>query len=638
MAIVKMKKLTLAAPQGERDEVLKLLQTIGYVQLVNFKDKIKELEGVDVYKEASSVSETEVEYNKIRFLHDFLRHYSDKKDGMFSKKASVTKEEFENLESKVEWVSIYNQCKEIEEGLNRNKTQKGKISALMDQYAPWDKLDVSTSELTTLSKTNYLIGSISKKYETQAFDELVSGFKDVYAEKISEKQQDVNLFILFHESNAHEISDVLKKYGFTKFTLDLSKTPKQQIESLEKQTQEIDVENVKLAEEAKKLSENIKDIEKIYDYIDSKLQKERAISNLAKTQKTFILQGWLAEDKTSELETLLQKEYKDVLIAFEDPAEDDETPIMLKNNALNEPFELITSMYALPKSVEVDPTPVLTPFFMIFFGMMMADIGYGVIMLILTTAALKLMDAEGNTRKMIKLIQYCSIPTIIFGVLYGSFFGGIIKLTPLWVDPVNEPITVLTASIVLGMIHLYVGLGVKAYSLIRAGKVLDAVYDVGLWYAVVSGIIWMLLGGGTPANILAIIGAVGLVATQGRANETLVGKFFGGVYGLYNITGYLGDALSYSRLLALGLASGLIGWSFNLLIGLLGDGVVALIFGPIVFLAGHTFNFLIGALGTFVHTCRLQYLEFFGKFYEGGGKAFEPLKINTKFIKVKTER
>lgn len=638
MAIVKMKKLTLAAPQDERDEVLNLLQTIGYVQLVNFRDKLKELEGFDVYKEANSVSDTEVEYNKIRFSYDFLRHYSDKKDGMFTKRASVSKEEFEDLENKVDWLSIYTQCKEVEEGLNRNKTQKGKMSALIDQYTSWERLDVCLDELTVLNKTSYLIGSISKKYESQVIDELVSEFKDVYIEKVSEKQQDLNLFILFHASETHEISDVLKKYGFTKLSLDLSKTPKEQIGLLKNQIQDIDIENNILVEEAKKLSLNIRDIEKIYDYIENKLQKERAISNLIKTQKTFILQGWLPEDKAAELEELIEKNHKDALIGFEDPVEDENPPILLKNNAFNEPFEVITSMYALPRSVEVDPTPVLTPFFMIFFGMMMADIGYGTIMLIFTTAALKFMDVEGNTRKMIKLIQYCSIPTIIFGVLYGSFLGGIIKLTPLWIDPVNEPMTVLTASIILGMIHLYVGLGVKAYTLIRDGKVLDAIYDVGFWYAIVSGLIWMLLGGGTPAKIIAIVGAVGLIATQGRANESLVGKFFGGIYGLYGITGYLGDALSYSRLLALGLASGLIGWSFNLLVGLLGDGIIGIVFGPIVFLAGHTFNFLIGALGTFVHTCRLQYLEFFGKFYEGGGRAFEPLKINTKFIKVKTER
>ncbi|WDC83498.1 hypothetical protein PL321_12340 [Caloramator sp. mosi_1] len=192
---------------------------------------------------------------------------------------------------------------------------------------------------------------------------------------------------------------------------------------------------------------------------------------------------------------------------------------------------------------------------------------------------------------MVKLLALVSVPTVVFGVLYGSFFGGIIKIKPLWVDPVADPMTVLKYSIVFGIIHLYVGLGVKAYQLIKEGKILDAIFDVFFWYGLVSGLIWLLLGGGRPAQIISIVSALGLLLTQGRSNKTLVGKFFGGLYGLYGVTGYLGDALSYSRLLALGLASGLIGWSFNLLIGLLGKGAVAFIFGPIIFVAGHTFNF-----------------------------------------------
>jgi V/A-type H+/Na+-transporting ATPase subunit I len=638
MAIVRMKKMTLVAPKDEREGILNLLQKQGHVELVDLKNELGDCEEVDFYKQGNVVSDTETDYSKIKFTYEFLKQHSDKKSGLFDKRDLLSGEEFESFDNNTNWREIYQQCKEIEEGLSLNKTKRGKAASLIEQYALWTSLDISDAELNMFKKTGYFIGSVSKKYETQLFDELSNQFKDVYIEKIFEKQQDINLLILCHLNDVNVISDVLKKYGFTKLSLDISSTPKKQLESLSKEVEEIDLENKALYERAKQLSENIKDIEKMFDYIDSKVQKEKATSKLVKTEKTFLLQGWLPENKVSEVNELISKEYKDAFIEFNDPTEDEETPIVLKNNALVEPFEVITSMYALPKTQEVDPTPVLAPFFLIFFGMMAADIGYGLVMLIASTFALMRMDVEGSTKKMIKLIQYCSAPTILFGALYGSFFGGIIKLTPIWIDPVNEPMTVLMASIVLGIIHLYVGLGVKAYMLIRDGKAIHALTDVGFWYMLVSGIIWMLLGGGSPAKIIAILGALGLLLTQGRESKTIVGKFFGGVYALYGITGYLGDALSYSRLLALGLASGLIGWSFNLLIGLLGGGVVAMIFGPIIFVAGHSFNFFIGVLGTFVHTCRLQYLEFFGKFYSGGGKAFEPLRINTKFIKVKTER
>jgi V/A-type H+-transporting ATPase subunit I len=491
--------------------------------------------------------------------------------------------------------------------------------------------------LKQLKSTAYFIGTISKKYEQQIYDELGNLSAEVYIEIVSDSFQDVNLFILCQNSVVSDVSDILKRYGFSKTGIDLSSAPKIILDNISAELESLESQRCKLEQKARELSGSIKDIEKIYDYLLNRVEKEDALSKLLNTQKTFILEGWLPENKVSYVEKLLKSGAKDVFTDFTEPLEEDVIPVALKNNAFVEPFEVITSMYSLPQHSEIDPTPVIAPFFMLFFGMMMADIGYGLLMLVGAAFALKFMDIDGGTKKMVKLILYCSAPTILFGWLYGSFFGGIIKITPLWVDPVQDTMTVLYASMALGLIHLFFGLGIKGYMLIRAGKILDAVYDVFFWYALILGLVWMLLGGSTAAQILSVIGAVGLLLTQGRANPTIVGKFFGGLYGLYGITGYLGDTLSYSRLLALGLASGLIGWSFNLLIGLLGTGPVVYIAGPIIFIAGHLFNFLVGGLGTFVHTCRLQYLEFFGKFYEGGGKAFTPLTINTKFIKLKNE-
>jgi V/A-type H+-transporting ATPase subunit I len=274
---------------------------------------------------------------------------------------------------------------------------------------------------------------------------------------------------------------------------------------------------------------------------------------------------------------------------------------------------------------------------MLFFGMMAGDVGYGLMMLAVSVFALKFMDIEGDARKIVKVILYCSIPTIMFGFVFGGFFGDAIKIKPLWLNPMDDPMKVLYLSVGFGVIHLFTGLGVKAYMLIKSGKLLDAIFDVFFWYMLLIGLIWLLLGGSAVAKYMAIAGAIGLLATQGRANASIAGKIFGGIYGLYGVTSYIGDVLSYSRLLALGLATSLIGSSFNMLIKLMGNSPLAIIFGIFIFLGGHTFNFLIGMLGTFVHTCRLEYLEFFGKFYEGGGKAFQPLKISSKFIKVKTE-
>lgn len=279
--------------------------------------------------------------------------------------------------------------------------------------------------------------------------------------------------------------------------------------------------------------------------------------------------------------------------------------------------------------------------------MMLSDAGYGLLILIGSTLAIKFFNLNKNTKKFMRLFASISISTIIWGILYGSYFGDAPTLfvssgiKPVWLDPSKDPMSVLVIAMTMGIIHIFTGLGIKAYELIKNGKPWDALFDVGFWYATVGGAVLLLVssslnmpGLGTAAKYILIAGAAGLILTQGRSNKNIVGKIAGGLFGLYGITGYLGDILSYSRLLALGLATGLIGSSFNLIIKLLGKGIGAVIAGILIFVCGHIFNLAINALGAYVHACRLQYLEFFGKFYTGGGKAFKPFKSKNKYINV----
>ncbi|WP_160317210.1 V-type ATP synthase subunit I [Oxobacter pfennigii] len=633
-----MKKMVLAAPQNERESILNVLQSEGYVHLIDVKEEISDSEYLDCFKEPKSVIDTELDYNYIKFTYEFLKQYSVKKKGLLEKRPVVDKQEFDRLEDDMNWKDIYNQCKEIDETTNTIKSKKVKLTTLIEQYSQWKNLDVCDNDLEMLKNVTCFIGGVSKKQEMLLYEEINNSFGDVYIEKVSDEKQDLNLFILCHKDIKDQLEDVLKNYGYTKANLDLRLPPAEYIKELSEELESLDNDLKELSQKASGIAQNIEYVQKVYDYISNKLEKENAVFKLGKTRKTFILKGWIAAENADGIESMLTKDFDGIYIKFEEPSEEDMPPIILKNNALVEPFEVITSMYALPLPTEVDPTPVLTPFYMIFFGMMAADIGYGIVLLLATAFALKFMELEGDARKIIKLLLYVSFPTIFFGWVFGGFFGNALPVKPLWVNPLDEPMTVLYSSIALGLVHLFTGLGVKAYWFIKNGKAMDAVYDVLTWYLLLTGAIWMLLGGGNAAKIMAVAGAAGLLLTQGRANASLSGKIFGGIYGLYGVTGYIGDLLSYSRLLALGLATGLIGSSFNMLIQLLGGGIFVIVLGPIIFIAGHTFNLLIGLLGTYVHACRLQYLEFFGKFYEGGGKAFNPLKITTKFIKVNTEK
>jgi V/A-type H+-transporting ATPase subunit I len=301
--------------------------------------------------------------------------------------------------------------------------------------------------------------------------------------------------------------------------------------------------------------------------------------------------------------------------------------------------------------------------------MMLSDAGYGIIIVIATSLALlkKKNMGEGMKRTM-KMFLYCGISTTFWGFMFGSFFGDAvnviattffgrpdIKLSPIWFDQLDSPMRMLSFCFLVGIIHLFVGLGAKAYGCFKNHDPLGALYDCIFWYMLVGGAIFYLLtlpmmssmlgiatlsaGVGKVAGVVAIIGLIGVILTGGRESHNWFKRILKGLYSAYGITSWLSDILSYSRLLALGLATGVIAQVFNKMGSMVatGTGLIGVIFFIIIFIIGHTLNLLINALGAYVHTNRLEYVEFFGKFYDGGGKAFEPFKQNTKYFTIKEE-
>ena len=311
-------------------------------------------------------------------------------------------------------------------------------------------------------------------------------------------------------------------------------------------------------------------------------------------------------------------------------------------------------MYSLPDYRGFDPTSIFALFYAVFFGIMLSDAGYGIIMAAGCFTVLRKFNLEGNTYKMVKLFFYCGISTTIWGALFGGWFGDIvavftrtflgteIAVAPIWFNPLDDPMKMLIFSLALGIIHLFTGMAIKAYMQIKEGHWFDALCDEGFWYITIIGLIAWLGGGMVLPSAVAvgkwmtIIGAAGLLLTGGRHNKGF-GKITGGLSNIYNITSYMSDILSYARLLALGLATGVIAQVVNTLGSLFGGGIGGLIALVIIFLLGHTLNLAINVLGAFIHSSRLQYVEFFGKFYEDGGEPFDPFRKKTKYIKIEQE-
>ena len=324
--------------------------------------------------------------------------------------------------------------------------------------------------------------------------------------------------------------------------------------------------------------------------------------------------------------------------------------------------------YSLPGRHEVDPSAVMAFFYYVLFGMMLSDAAYGLLTVVGSAFALrKFPDMELKMRKTLRMFLFCGISTTVWGVLFGSYFGDAIPVIAqtffhteitvpaLWFEPLDDPMRLLIFSFGVGVAHLFTGLGVQFYQLAKQKKYADALYDVVFWYLLVGGLIVVLLSTeifqniaelpfvvpgpvAAVAGVLAGIGAVGILFTAGRESRNPVKRFLKGLYGLYGVSSYLSDILSYSRLLALGLATSVISTVFNQLGAMLGGGVVGAIFFAVVFLIGHSMNMAINLLGAYVHTNRLQFVEFFGKFYEGGGRAYAPFAANTKHFQIKEEK
>ena len=361
-----------------------------------------------------------------------------------------------------------------------------------------------------------------------------------------------------------------------------------------------------------------------------------------------------------------------LIIGVEELQEEEEGPVLLSNNGFSESMEGILASYGLPHKGELDPTTIMSFFYVFFFGLMLSDAAYGLIITIACFIAVKKFPRmEQSLKKSIKMFMYCGISTVIWGILFGGYFGDAIDVVArtffgvsvpegglvkaLWFVPLNDPMRMLIYSMAFGLVHLFTGLGIKGYMLLKDKKYLDFFCDIVLWYVFLIGLLLLLIPSNIFASIaqldtgvfppavagtgkvLAIVGVVGLVLMSGRSSKNVVLRLALGAYDVYNVTGWLSDVLSYSRLLALGLATGVIASVVNQMGSMLGGGILGAVLFIVVFIVGHTLNLAINLLGAYVHTNRLQFVEFFGKFYEGGGKAFNPFKASTKYVDVKEE-
>ncbi|HCO74372.1 V-type ATP synthase subunit I [Clostridium sulfidigenes] len=651
MAIVKMNKFMLLAFENQKKSLLEKLQSFQNVQFLDLsKNESSELNQLKSDSASSEISEVEGELSKVKFIIELLSTFSEKpkllKDLKEGKK-SYSYDVLEQITSTSHWHEVYSDLKQKDNKINMNHNYITKLKANIEELKPWESLDTSVESINVLKKSKAILGEIPQGNVDSLRLKLEETTKNYYFEVISSIGRNSYIMVIAHNDDLADIEQLLKSSSFSKIDIQCDGVPKEVIKEYKKTIESINTENNFIQEGMKEHVNKLEEYKVVYEYYSSLLLRLKSTENFLKSKNIVAIEGYYPSELHNDFQSTLKSILGDDYYLESESAEGDDVPVKLKNNKVFESFENITSMYSVPKYKEIDPTPLLAPFYIFFFGMMLSDAGYGLVMFVGTLIALTTFNLDEDTRKSIKMFFLLSISTIFWGIMYGSYFGDFIKIAPLWMKPDSNVGLLMIVSVVMGLIQIYVGLGIKAYMQIRDKDYFGAFADVGLWYITLTGaIIWALSAFvdlaslGVPAVIIAIAkygtiaGMVGIVLTNGRQESSIGGKLGQGFYALYGITSYVGDLVSYTRLAALGLATGFIAYAFNIMVSMVSTSWATIIFGVAIFVVGHVFNLFINALGAYVHTCRLQYLEYFGKFYEGGGTSFEPLKYNSKYFKI----
>jgi V/A-type H+-transporting ATPase subunit I len=670
MALLQMQRIYIYALKKDRKQILELLQRRGVVEVRNLlkEDKVFSKSDVSVAKQT-----LERNISIVKESLAILNNYKKEDKSILSALSGRTElsvEVYDAFNEKYkQTVDTAKRIIELSKIIAENKAEILRLQTQVEILSPWINLDIPLNFKGT-RLTKGFIGTLPKPWTLEEIYEKLADCMPLDVEIISSTKEQTCIFVICTNDKRDKVYEILREMEFILPSLTIVQPPVEQLKLLEQQIAEARDRIQAATDEIISYDKDRNDLKFLQDYDTMRLDKYEVIGSLLQSRNVFIVTGFIAQRDIDDLEKELTSRFD---LAFEtaEPRKKDDVPILYKNNGFSEPLEGIVNSYSAPGKGEMDPTMVMSLFYYALFGLMLSDAGYGfIIALACAIGLLKFgKTMEKSMKNTLKMYMYCGIATIFWGIVFSSYFGDIFDVVgktffgvtdlpiipPLWFYPVEKPMLMLTFAMAIGIVHLLTGLAMKGYQLAKQKDYKGIIYDVVFWYILlISGVLLLLsmemvtgilgISVSIPqivvrtASIAAVISAIGIVLTNGRESKQPFKRILKGLYALYGISGYLSDVLSYSRLLALGLATGVIGSVINQMAAMAAGGPIGPFVFTIIVIFGHALNLGINALGAYVHTNRLQYVEFFGKFYEGGGKVFKPFGINTKYYKIKESK
>ena len=662
MAVSKMEKVSIILEKTQLEHVLQTLQGLQAIEVRDLSQKSASNLWVETYfseafSEQHESKEESLQYLLVKIEEAilFIQRNSIKPNKKTLRRQEISLQELEQTFDETQFLPLLEEILALKRDLEALQEQKEARLKKEQWLENWHYLDVSPNEWVS-SETQLTLGIIREVSRVE-FIEMLTKETQTHVEELFHHPTETYVGLLHLKTQQPLVEEILTHFHFTKVDYPYNEAPQKEQERVKEELAILFTKEKKLLAQINQSQSLIRELQWAEEVTLAHLEREKIKDQLIQAKHLTIVQGWIAQEDKHALTDFISQELGEhsVYISFEVPTKEEittEIPTKLNNHPLIRPFEMLTEMYSLPKYEEIDPTPWMAPFYFVFFGMMVADIGYGLVMFLGTLLFQKLQVLPRGTARFVKFFQILAIPTMLWGLVYSSFFGmalpkevlGVSLPFPL-LSTTDDMETILILSVVFGFIQILVGLFIAGKEHIKKKEYLSAISNGFSWQGILIGLAMVAVGGlllqsqavlltGTILTILSALSILIIPILQSPSKLKGAAK---GAYNLYGVTGYIGDLVSYTRLMALGISGGSIASAFNLLVAFM-PPIARFTIGVLLILVLHALNLFLSLLGAYVHGARLQYVEYFGKFYSGGGRPFRPLKTAEKYMNIESKK